>query len=104
MRFPCLDAVAHGGNPQDRAASLSPYLPISPSPHLPISPSPHLPTPPTLPLIMGIQADLILLPVLRICPAKTAAPKPLSIFTTPMPGAQEFNMVNRGAIPPKLAP
>ncbi|WP_149031070.1 hypothetical protein [Moorena producens] len=22
MRFPCLDAVAHGGNPQDRAASL----------------------------------------------------------------------------------
>ncbi|NEO77244.1 hypothetical protein [Moorena sp. SIO4G3] len=22
VRFPCLDAVAHGGNPQDRAASL----------------------------------------------------------------------------------
>ena len=64
MRFPCLDAVAHGeglcaepasapckprGNPQDRAASLgelnSPRvapLPISLSPYLPTSPHPLL--------------------------------------------------------------
>ncbi|NEP50401.1 MAG: hypothetical protein F6K65_16935 [Moorea sp. SIO3C2] len=34
--------------PQDRAASLNKNLP-------------HLPKPPTLPLIMGIQPDLILL-------------------------------------------
>ncbi|NEO70147.1 hypothetical protein [Moorena sp. SIO3H5] len=44
----CLDAVAHGGNPQDRAASLNKNLPISPSPYLP-----------TLPSIMVIQPDLI---------------------------------------------
>ncbi|NEO69079.1 hypothetical protein [Moorena sp. SIO3H5] len=30
--FPCLDAVAHGGNPQDRAASLpnAPYFSLFP--------------------------------------------------------------------------
>jgi hypothetical protein len=32
------------------------------------------------------------------------APKPLSIFTTATPEAQEFNIPNSAAIPPKLAP
>jgi hypothetical protein len=36
--------------------------------------------------------------------AKYAAPKPLSILTTAMPGEQEFIIVRSGAIPPKLAP
>ena len=35
---------------------------------------------------------------------KNQAPKPLSIFTTPMPAAQELSIVNKGAKPPKLAP
>ncbi|WP_293093878.1 hypothetical protein [Moorena sp. SIOASIH] len=36
---PCLDAVAHGGNPQDRAASLLP-TPYSLQP-IGVSPSPN---------------------------------------------------------------
>lgn len=36
--------------------------------------------------------------------AKQPAPKPLSIFTTLTPTAQEFNIDNNAANPPKLAP
>ncbi len=36
--------------------------------------------------------------------AAKAAPKPLSIFTTVTPLAQEFNIPNSAAIPPKEAP
>ncbi|WP_424101970.1 hypothetical protein [Moorena producens] len=50
VRFPCLDAVAHGGNPQDRAASLgelnSPRVAPLPTPYS-LLPTPYslLPTP-----------------------------------------------------------
>ncbi|WP_293120145.1 hypothetical protein [Moorena sp. SIO4G3] len=41
VRFPCLDAVAHGGNPQDRAASLgelnSPRVAPLPTPSVPLT-------------------------------------------------------------------
>jgi hypothetical protein len=40
----------------------------------------------------------------NIAQANAAAPKPLSMFTTPMPGAQLDNMVNNGVTPAKLAP
>jgi hypothetical protein len=46
----------------------------------------------------------ILSAVRRICPASTAAPKPLSMFITPMPAAQELSMVSKGARPLKFAP
>src|SRR3954451_15578931 len=36
--------------------------------------------------------------------AKTPAPKPLSMFTTLTPGAQEFSIPSRAASPPKEAP
>ena len=36
--------------------------------------------------------------------AEYPAPKPLSMFTTVMPGEQLFNIARRAAIPPKLAP
>src|SRR3989338_39840 len=36
--------------------------------------------------------------------AKYPAPKPLSIFTTAMPGEQQLSMVKSGAMPLKLAP
>src|SRR3954462_6944581 len=36
--------------------------------------------------------------------AKTPAPKPLSMFTTLTPGAQEFSIARRAASPPKEAP
>jgi hypothetical protein len=36
--------------------------------------------------------------------AKTPALKPLSMFTTVMPGAQAFSIASSAASPPKLAP
>jgi hypothetical protein len=36
--------------------------------------------------------------------AATPAPKPLSIFTTVTPAAQELSIASRAASPPKLAP
>ena len=36
--------------------------------------------------------------------AEYPAPKPLSMFTTVIPGEQLFNIASRAAMPPKLAP
>jgi len=36
--------------------------------------------------------------------AKYPAPRPLSMFITDTPEAQEFSMVSRGAMPPRFAP
>ena len=36
--------------------------------------------------------------------AASAAPNPLSMFTTVTPAAQAFSIVSKGATPPKLAP
>ena len=36
--------------------------------------------------------------------ASAAAPNPLSMFTTPIPGAQALSIVRSAATPPKLAP
>ena len=52
----------------------------------------------------GSQSLFNFAAVRKICPAKIAAPKPLSILTTPTPAAQELSIVNKGASPPKLAP
>ena len=43
-------------------------------------------------------------PTILIRWAMQPAPKPLSIFITPTPAAQEFSMVNNAAKPPKCAP
>src|SRR5699024_1321134 len=39
-----------------------------------------------------------------ICAARCPAPYPLSMLTTPTPGAQLLSMVSRGAMPPAPAP
>jgi hypothetical protein len=36
--------------------------------------------------------------------ARQAAPKPLSMFTTPTPAAHEFSIAKSAEMPPKLAP
>jgi hypothetical protein len=36
--------------------------------------------------------------------ARYPAPKPLSIFTTPIPGAQAFSIVSSAAVPPSPVP
>jgi hypothetical protein len=36
--------------------------------------------------------------------AQTAAPKPLSMLTTDTPGAHEFNIASKAAMPLKLTP
>jgi hypothetical protein len=51
----------------------------------------------------GASADL-----LRLCLATraawTPAPKPLSMFTTTTPGAQELSIASNAAMPPSEAP
>jgi hypothetical protein len=42
--------------------------------------------------------------VIHILQASTAAPNPLSMFTTPTPGEQAFNIVKSGAKPANAAP
>ena len=51
-----------------------------------------------------VQCSHCLPPMWFIMPARYPAPKPLSMFTTLTPLAQEFSMDSRAATPPKAAP
>ena len=51
-----------------------------------------------------IHSDACRREVRLIIAARYPAPKPLSMLTTPMPGAQLLSMASSAAIPPKLAP
>lgn len=55
-------------------------------------------------ILDAAQANTRTIHDLLIKLAATPAPKPLSMFTTRTPAAQEFNIANSAARPPKLAP